>query len=166
MRRLRKSQEEVELDITSFMNLMIILVPVLLISMVFNHITVLELRLPLEAELKEQNLTPDEVSPEIIVRETGFSVNLGPLPIETINKKDGKFDLDRLSVVLQTLKKQLGKQRTDITILSEADIDYQVLIAVIDVAKTFPAVLAASVVDAVLFPDVSLGDAPVEEVLP
>ena len=166
MRRLRKSQEEVELDITSFMNLMIILVPVLLISMVFNHITVLELRLPLEAELKEQNLTPDEVSPEIIVRETGFSVHLGPLPIETINKKDGKFDLDRLSVVLQTLKKQLGKQRTDITILSEADIDYQVLIAVIDVAKTFPAVLAASVVDAVLFPDVSLGDAPVEEVLP
>lgn len=166
MRRLRKSQEEVELDITSFMNLMIILVPVLLISMVFNHITVLELRLPLEAELKEQNLTPDEVSPEIIVRETGFSVNLGPLPIETINKKDGKFDLDRLSVVLQTLKKQLGKQCTDITILSEADIDYQVLIAVIDVAKTFPAVLAASVVDAVLFPDVSLGDAPVEEVLP
>lgn len=166
MRRLRKSQEEVELDITSFMNLMIILVPVLLISMVFNHITVLELRLPLEAELKEQNLTPDEVSPEIIVRETGFSVNLGPLPIETINKKDGKFDLERLSVVLQTLKKQLGKQRTDITILSEADIDYQVLIAVIDAAKTFPAVLAASVVDAVLFPDVSLGDAPVEEVLP
>ena len=74
--------------------------------------------------------------------------------------------MDRLSVVLQTLKKQLGKQRTDITILSEADIDYQVLIAVIDVAKTFPAVLAASVVDAVLFPDLSLGDAPVEEVLP
>ena len=42
----RKRQVEAELDITSFMNLMIILVPVLLMSMVFSHITVLELKLP------------------------------------------------------------------------------------------------------------------------
>ncbi|MFY0640966.1 MAG: biopolymer transporter ExbD [Bermanella sp.] len=160
MRRHKKIQEEAELDITSFMNLMIILVPVLLISMVFNHITVLELRLPLEEELQKQDLNPDDLSLEVIVRETGFNVMLGPLPIESINKKDNKFDLNRLSTVLQGMKKQLGRERTDIVILSEPDIDYQVLVGVIDTAKTFPAVVAASVVDAVLFPDVSLGDAP------
>jgi biopolymer transport protein ExbD len=160
MRRHKKIQEEAELDITSFMNLMIILVPVLLISMVFNHITVLELRLPLEEELQKQDLNPDDLSLEVIVRETGFNVMLGPLPIESIDKKDNKFDLNRLSTVLQGMKKQLGRERTDIVILSEPDIDYQVLVGVIDTAKTFPAVVAASVVDAVLFPDVSLGDAP------
>lgn len=160
MRRHKKKQEEVELDITSFMNLMIILVPVLLISMVFNHITVLELRLPLEEELQKQDLNPDELSLEVIVRESGFNVMLGPLSIEKIAKKDNQFDLNRLSVVLQGMKKQLGKERTDIVILSEPDIDYQILVGVIDTAKTFPAVVAASVVDAVLFPDVSLGDAP------
>ncbi len=160
MRRHRKAQGEAELDITSFMNLMIILVPVLLVSMVFNHITVLELVLPLDEELKQQDLNPDDLSLEVVVRETGFNVNLGPVPVETINKKEGEFDLNRLSMVLQTMKKKLGRDRTDIVILSEPDIDYQVLIGVIDTAKTFPAVIAASVVDAVLFPDVSLGDAP------
>lgn len=166
MRRHKKVKEEAELDITSFMNLMIILVPVLLISMVFNQITVLELRLPLEQELKEQELNPDELSLEVVVRETGFNVNFGPLSIESIAKKEGKFDFDRLSVVLQGMKKKVGRERTDIVILSEPDIDYQVLIGVMDTAKSFPAVLAASVVNAVLFPDVSLGDAPEKEVKP
>lgn len=160
MRRHKKKQEEAELDITSFMNLMIILVPVLLISMVFNHITVLELRLPLEEELKKQDLNPDDLSLEVIVRESGFNVMFGPVSVENIAKKDNQFNFNRLSTVLQGMKKKLGRERTDIVILSEPDIDYQVLVGVIDTAKKFPAVIAASVVDAVLFPDVSLGDAP------
>ncbi len=164
MRRRRKAQEDTELDITSFMNLMIILVPVLLISMVFNQITVLELRLPLEEELKAQDLDPDDLSLEVVIRESGFKVNLGPLKIESIGKKDGKFNVKQLSMVLQTMKKKLGNDRKDIVILSEPNIDYQVIIAVIDAAKSFQAVVAASVVNAVLFPDVSLGDAPLVEV--
>ncbi len=166
MRRHRKAQEETELDITSFMNLMIILVPVLLLGMVFNQITVLELRLPLEEELKTQDLNPDDLSLEVVVRESGLNVNLGPLNIESIAKKEGKFDIKHLSMVLQTMKKKLGNQRKDIVILSEPNIDYQVLISVIDAAKSFQAVVAASVVNAVLFPDVSLGDAPDKEGTP
>jgi len=160
MRRHRKPQEETELDITSFMNLMIILVPVLLISMVFNHISVLELNLPLEDQQKLDELDPEDKTPEIIVRDSGFQVNLGLIPLETIPKKDGKFDLEKLSKALITMKKTVAKDRTDIAILSEPDIDYQVLVGVIDTARTFEAVVAASVVDAKLFPDVSLGDAP------
>ncbi len=64
------------------------------------------------------------------------------------------------------MKKKLGNERKDIVILSEQNIDYQVIIAVIDAAKSFQAVVAASVVNAVLFPDVSLGDAPDVEVKP
>ncbi|EAT11786.1 biopolymer transporter ExbD [Bermanella marisrubri] len=160
MRRHRRAQQEAELDITSFMNLMIILVPVLLISMVFNHITVLELRLPLEEELKQQDLDPEELTLEVIVRESEMVVNFGPLTIETLPKKDGQYNFEGLSKTLQAMKKKLGNERTDIVILSEPDIDYQVLVSVIDTAKSFPAVIAASVVNAVLFPDVSLGDAP------
>lgn len=160
MRRHRKAQEEAELDITSFMNLMIILVPVLLLSMVFNHITVLELTLPLEDEKKLDELDPEDKTPEIVVRKTGFQVNLGLIPLKTIPKKDGQFDLEQLSRALISLKKSYAKDRSDITILSEPDVDYQVLVGVIDTARSFEAVVAASVVDAKLFPDVSLGDAP------
>jgi biopolymer transport protein ExbD len=164
MRRRRKAKEETELDITSFMNLMIILVPVLLISMVFNQITVLDLRLPLEEELKAQDLNPDDLSLEVVIRESGFKVNFGPLERTRIDKKDGKFDIKQLSIALQKAKKELGRDRKDIVILSEPNIDYEVIIAVIDAAKSFQAVVAASVVNAVLFPDVSLGDAPAVEV--
>ena len=49
MRR-RRSQRyrgaDAELDITAFMNLMIVLVPVLLLSMVFTHTTVIDLNFP------------------------------------------------------------------------------------------------------------------------
>ncbi|WP_396589325.1 biopolymer transporter ExbD [Bermanella sp. R86510] len=160
MKRHKRNQQEAELDITSFMNLMIILVPVLLISMVFNHVTVLELLLPLEDELKQQELNPDDLSLEIVVRESELSINLGPLNIETLPKKQGEYDLEGLSNVLQVMKKKLGQERTDVVILSEPDIDYQILISIIDTAKSYSAVVAASVVNAVLFPDVSLGDAP------
>lgn len=160
MRRHKKPSDEAELDITSFMNLMIILVPVLLISMVFNHITVLELRLPLEDKIKNQDMNVDDLPLEVVVRKSTISVNLGPEPIEQIAALDGKHDYNRLSMVLQKMKKILGRDRKDIVILSEPNIDYQVLIKVIDTSKSFPAVLATSVVDAVLFPDVSLGDAP------
>ena len=168
MRRQRKAQPESELDITSFMNLMIILVPVLLISMVFNQVTVLELNLPLDDEINKQDINPDDVSIEIIVRSTGFELGLGPLALKKIEKKAGAFDYETLSEALQSLKKQLkakGDNRKDLVILSEPDIDYQVLIGVMDTARSYTAVVAASVVDAVLFPDVSLGDAPVVEAL-
>jgi biopolymer transport protein ExbD len=164
MRRHRKTQDEAELDITSFMNLMIILVPVLLMSMVFNQITVLELALPLEDQKKLDELDPEDKTPEIVVRKTGFVVNLGIVPIgSAIPKKDGKYDLEQLSKALIALKKTAAKGRTDIVILAEPDIDYQVLVAVIDAARSYEAVLVTSVVNAVLFPDVSLGDAPEEK---
>jgi len=40
MRRHKRPQEEAELNVTSFMNLMIVLVPVLLMNMVFSQVAV------------------------------------------------------------------------------------------------------------------------------
>ena len=52
MRRKRYSRDsEAELDITAFMNLMIVLVPILLLGMVFSRITVVEVTLPPAAAL-------------------------------------------------------------------------------------------------------------------
>ena len=45
-RKHRRLVQPVELDITAFMNLMIVLVPVLLLSMVFTQNAVLELNFP------------------------------------------------------------------------------------------------------------------------
>ena len=47
-RKHRRLRSEADLDITPFMNLMIVLVPVLLLNMVFAHTSVLELNFPVE----------------------------------------------------------------------------------------------------------------------
>jgi biopolymer transport protein ExbD len=44
--RTRRSKDPADLDITAFMNLMVVLVPFLLITAVFSRLAVLELNLP------------------------------------------------------------------------------------------------------------------------
>ena len=50
--------------------------------------------------------------------------------------------------------------------MPEPGTDYQTLVSVMDTVREYPAVIAASLVDAVLFPDISLGDAEEQEVAP
>lgn len=164
-RRLRDKNTQPELDITSFMNLMIILVPVLLMSMVFARITVLELTLPPGGdEASDNQELPEHL--EVIIGDQYLDVRtpLGAQRIEAA-PEDG-HDFAQLSKVLQNVKFELRNRdmnRDDILILSQPDTDYQTLIRVMDTVRSYKAVVAASVVDAALFPVISLGDAPVGE---
>jgi len=65
--------------------------------------------------------------------------------------------------VLQEVKRQLREQGRDqraITILAEPGVDYQTIIRAMDTVRSFKALVAASEVDAALFPDIAFGDAP------
>lgn len=164
--RIRKRQrEEADLEITSFMNLMIILVPVLLMSMVFSHITVLDLTLPdLAADSSASTESPENQMLELVILQDRFVVNYpAGTPLKTVLKKDGEYDYPLLSQVLQEVKRLLQDrdvQKRDIFILSQPDTDYQTIVSAMDTVRSFKAVVAASVVDAELFPEISLGDAP------
>ena len=163
----RRQQQEAELDITSFMNLMIVLVPVLLMSMVFSNITVLDLKLPAQASSAE---TADELNQqlELVIFPEVIHVNYpaGTRVKQIAKDENGTFDLKLLSDVLQEIKRQLREkdiEKRDITILSQPGTEYQTLVSLMDTARSFKAVVAASVVDAELFPEISLGDAPVSD---
>lgn len=166
--RRRKKSEDADLDITSFMNLMIILVPVLLVSMVLARTTVLDLKLP---DLADANAAQDEEPVqqlEVVIHPDYLEVNYpAGLRLKRIEKTPaGDYDYDLLSKVLQEVKRQLedqGTHKDDIFVLSQPDTDYQTLVSVMDTARSFKAVVAASVVDAALFPVISLGDAPVPD---
>lgn len=159
----RSVTEEADLDITPFMNLMIVLVPVLLISMVFSHITILQLNLP-DLTGKVTQSAERNRQLEVVLRKSSFEVYYpSGVLIKTINAKeteDGeKLDYESLSLVLQEIKRQL-KDKSDVLLLSEADVSYQSLVSTMDTVRAFRTVVAASAVEVELFPDISLGDAP------
>lgn len=168
MRKLRRKnhRQDAELDITAFMNLMIVLVPVLLLGMVFSQISVIDIKLPESASVTQTN-EKAELNVELIIRKQFFRVNLlkgqQGTTIREIPLKEGEYDFETLSLVLQELKRQLkeqGHDKRNITILSEGNTDYQTIISTMDTVRSYKAVVVASVVDAVLFPDIAFGDAP------
>lgn len=154
---------EAELDITAFMNLMIVLVPILLLGMVFSRITVVDVKLPEVAS--GGNAADDQHQVELLIR--GGSMRLD-YPRGIVLKhipmtQEGAYDFELLSLVLQEVKRQLrekGVEKKSITILSEPEVDYQTIVYAMDTVRSFKAMVAASVVDAALFPEISFGDAP------
>ena len=78
-----------------------------------------------------------------------------------IPKKDGKYDMDMLAEMLLRLKAQYPKKE-DATVLMEPDIEYDYLIQFMDAVRETELKAKASdeVRKVVLFPDISIGDAP------
>jgi biopolymer transport protein ExbD len=158
--RLRRLQhkEAADLDVTPFMNLMIVLVPVLLLSMVFTHTTVIELNFPAGEAAGE--IDPENVHLEVIVRDDKLIVADGRGgTIKAIPMVDGVHDYGQLSLIMQEVKRRMPEKR-DIAVLLQADTDYQTLVFVMDRVRSYKAVQGLDVVDAELFPVISLGDSP------
>jgi biopolymer transport protein ExbD len=158
-RKHRRLQQDAELDITAFMNLMIVLVPVLLLSMVFEHTKVLELNFPKSAQVLDQTDLDNEQL-QLIIRKQGFDVASSKAGIlKHLPVKEGEYDFENLSLFLRDVKSRIP-DKSEISILLEHDTSYQTLVTAMDTARSYKTVLVASVVDAELFPSISIGDAP------
>ncbi len=163
MRRIKKAKEEAELDITSFMNLMIVLVPVLLLNMVFSQTMVLEIKLPAAAQSAMQNPKENQQI-EVIARDDYIVVNYpAGMALAKVDNVNGMYDYKTLSKKLQDLKRVFissGKEKKDILILSQPSTTYQQLVTLMDTVRSYQTTVVADVVNAELFPEISLGDAP------
>ena len=159
----RRNTETAELNITAFMNLMVILVPFLLITAVFSRLAILELNLP--GSSTEAVDPPEQTFQlEVIVRKDKIEIgdrNQGLLGVYP-NTEEGDYDYDAVSTKLSQLKKSYPA-KTDAAILLEADIAYDTLVQVMDRVRVEEEVTEDSVVRNDLFPDISIGDAPVRE---
>ncbi len=161
-KRLQKHTEAADLDVTPFMNLMIVLVPVLLLSMVFTHTTVIDLNFP-TGEAASGDFDPDAVHLEVAVYQDRLVVADGRGgTIKKIPALDDGHDFKQLSEVMQELKRRMP-EKDDITVLLEEDTPYQTLVSVMDKVRSYPTVQAMDVVQAELFPVISLGDTPSAE---
>jgi biopolymer transport protein ExbD len=155
----RRRDETSGLDVTSFMNLMVVLIPFLLISAVFSRVTILELNVPTSAGKAALNVPNFAI--EVIVRKNGFEIANGSSVEAAIPKKDGQYDMQMLHELLARLKARYP-QKDDATVLMEPDIEYDYLIQAMDAVRGAEVRKEGSeeVKNVVLFPNISIGDAP------
>ena len=154
----RQDTDNADIDVTSFMNLMIVLVPVLLMSMTFTKISVMEINLP-ELGGGPASSSMDQSQLEVMVRKTGMKVYFpsGSLVKDIPLLEDGKQDFQTLSLVMREIKLRVA-DKTDALILLTKDLEYQTLLNTMDTVKSYQTVVVASLAEVELFPHISLGD--------
>ena len=158
----RGNAETAELNITAFMNLMVILVPFLLITAVFSRLAILELNLP-GSSTEPADPQEQTFQLEVTVRKDRLEVgdrNQGALGIYP-NLPDG-YDYDGLSAKLHEIKRRYP-EKTDAAILLEGDIEYDTLVQVYDRVSVREELEEEAIVRYDLFPVISIGDAPVTD---
>jgi biopolymer transport protein ExbD len=152
----RRQKEAPELDMTTFLNLMVALLPFLLITAVFSRITIVELDMP-----SATGPAPTEPTfrVEVVVREAGIEIMDGAQVIAAIPKVDGEYDLEKLSGYLTEIKREYPA-KDDASVLLEPEIEYDHLIEVMDAVRSTELRQGDAVTRAALFTAISIGDAP------
>jgi len=155
----RRVSTTYEIDVTTFLNLMVVLVPFLLITAVFSRLTIVELNLPSAAGGPTND--QDNFRVEVIVREAGMEISNGSAMIASIPKKDEEYDLESLSELIVELKREYPNQE-EASVLMEPRIPYDYLIQVMDVVRSIevPTDVENEFELYALFSDISVGDAP------
>ncbi len=154
----RRAVDAAELNITAFMNLMVILVPFLLITAVFSRLAIIELNLPASSSEPVEN--PEEtLQLEITVRSDSIEVGdrRGVLLSKIDNTEDG-YNFDRLAEKLIEIKDK-NPDKVDATLLLEPEIEYDVMVQVMDRMRVSVSREDNETSRRELFPVISVGDA-------
>jgi len=156
----RREHKETELELTTLINVMVVLISFLLLTAVFTQITIQELKLPAQAGGGAAPLKPPVII-EVIVRKNSLQISNGKVVTDTIPNINKKYDYRKLSETLLQFKNE-NMDKEDINVLMEPDIDYESLIAVMDAVKVAEIRTPGQEKPKkrVLFPSVSIGDAP------
>ncbi len=157
----RKHQGEADINITAFMNLMVVLVPFLLITAVFSQISILELNLPATtpSEQQEDEKKKPLVLEVLIYKDRLEVVDRQSGPLKIIENKNSNHDYDTLVETLKKIKLRFP-DITEITLLLEPNTPYDVLVTTMDKVRITRQIVAGQSEKAELFPDIAIGDAP------
>jgi biopolymer transport protein ExbD len=154
----RHSRKPAELLLVPMIDIFTVLVTFLLMTAVFSRTVILQLNLP------AQNTTfkdpPPGLQLEVMVRKDLLQVadrNTGPLA--SIPNTDKGYDYEALTEYLKRVKAKFP-EKTDASVLLESDTPYDTVVQVMDRVRVFEYSQGMSSVQAELFPDISLGDAP------
>jgi biopolymer transport protein ExbD len=157
---LRRQKRPGELLLVPMIDIFTVLVTFLLMTAVFSRTVILELRLPTAGS--PQLELPENLQLEVILRAQHLQVadrNTGPLATFERPSAQAPQDLAALSTYLQGVKAKFP-QLTEATLLVEPDIAYDEIVQVMDTVRVVEQRQEGQLVQAQLFPSISMGDAP------
>ncbi len=169
--RNRHSKQEPELNITAFLNLMVVLIPFLLLNAVFTQLSVIELNLPKQSDAAstEKNENDDKPPFDLQVILLKNKVILfdaeNKKDLKVLELKDGSYDTKELHDTLKTLKTSSDKatQENSIRILASQDTSYELVINTMDAVRYYDKNINGQLIKYELFPKISLGNAPISQ---
>lgn len=154
-RNTARRHEVAELNITAFMNLMVVLVPFLLITAVFTRTAIVELNIPAtDNRIAEQ----PPIRPQISLYRDRIAWSDGQSLPQSHARQDDQRELQQLRQWLQGFQSR-HPDNTQALLLVAPDVDYAALIAVMDHIRSYPNSGTPNQPQP-LFPEISLGDAP------
>jgi biopolymer transport protein ExbD len=160
IRRLRKGSEA--LEVSAFINLIVVLIPFLLSTAVFSNMSVVDLTLPAKSGNWE-NLKANDLKLEVVVRHDAIEVGdkIGGLLFPPIPNTPTGPDLVTLNSDLFVIKNKFPDV-TSASLLPEPNIPYDTVIHVMDAMSTVKSANGGTEVkDIPMFPGISIGGAPV-----
>lgn len=157
-RRLRK--HPAALEVTAFINLIVVLVPFLLSTTVFTRLAVMDLTLPAQSSGVEQLDEKKPLKLEVVIRQDALEVGdrIGGL-IQSIPTTPKGHDTRALGMLMMQIKAKFP-DANEATVLAEPSTSYDALVHVMDAVRSTNTAQGAKIVRAELFPQISVGDAP------
>jgi biopolymer transport protein ExbD len=167
MQRRRLHKAPAHLEITAFINLIVVLVPFLLSTAVFSRLAVMDMALPGPGSSLDQ-LKGNDLQLEVVIRRNAFEVGdrIGGL-IQRIDRKEGDTaDLKALAALMVQVKARFPDKQ-DATVLAEPETPYDQIVQVMDAMRSTVTKSTENgrvhIDRADLFPNIAIGDAPLRK---
>ncbi|MCC2638290.1 MAG: hypothetical protein K0Q68_2009 [Moraxellaceae bacterium] len=159
MRRRKPRELEADLDMTTFINLMVVLLAFLLVTSAFTELSQLQVNLPSGGGAGGAD-APKPLVLEVSIYKDKFVVadrQSGPMKIVAATAQGPDFK--GLNEYLVTVKTSYPSV-TEVTLLLEPTTDYDTLVHTMDSVRYKPREVNGQWIKASLFPDIGIGDAP------
>jgi biopolymer transport protein ExbD len=158
---MRHQRRPSELLLVSMIDIFTVLVTFLLMTAVFSRTVILELKLPSNNPSSVD--LPKDLNLEVIVHSDELVIaDRATGPLRTLPNTAAGYDLDGLTQFLQTVKSRFP-DKTEASVLLEPDTPYDTMIQIMDRTRVAEVNAGLSTQQYELFPDVSVGDAPVNQ---
>jgi biopolymer transport protein ExbD len=132
---LSKDVELIDLDLTPFMNIFMVLVPFLAVMAVFTKISVLDFSLPpAQVEGAAGTQANKELDVSIVITDDGYRIVGTGKKLDLLPKIRGQYQLEQLRALLKAIKFEYPSQKSLVLVVGP-DVLYDDVIHFMDVCR-------------------------------